>query len=209
MRTLVISLAIGLLVATTATAGDCSPAACCENPGCCDKACKDSCCPRCCSDRKTCKVECGVRLVKRHVWVVECNEMCPTLPGRDCCRDRCCKSGDCDKCCENGCGCAKVDPCESLKNREYVQPKCMRSRCIKKLVKKEVLCEVPAYKCVPVCAKPAAACGCGEDGGAEEATPAEGAPEEAPPAPAAPGAETAPEPPVVGTAYLEALKLDR
>ena len=199
MRTLVISLAIGLLVATTAAAADCTPAACSQSKalGCGDKNCKD------------CKVENGVRLVKRHVWVVECSEMCPTLPGRDCGRNRC-KSDGCGKSCDASCenGCAKVDPCKSLNDRKYVQPNCMKSRCIKKLVRKEILCEVPAFKCVPACGKPAAACGCGETGDAEEATPA-GAPEEAPPAPDAPATETAPEPPVVGTAYLEALKLDR
>ncbi len=202
MRTLVISLAIGFLVATTATAADCG--AC---PG--AKQCGQG-------DCGDCKVACGVKLVKRHVWVVECSKMCPSLPGCDRCRDRCCKSGGCGKACDAGCdaGCGngcKEDPCESLKDRKYVPPKCMKSRCIKKLVKKEVLCEVPAYKCVPVgCAKPAAACGgCSEASDAGEATPDEGAPEEAPPAPAAPGTETAPEPPVVGTAYLEALKLDR
>ncbi|NQU24943.1 MAG: hypothetical protein HQ567_26970 [Candidatus Nealsonbacteria bacterium] len=220
MRTLVIALAISMLVATMAVAGDCGPAAGCDDPGCCDKAAKDkSCCSRCGSMGKTCQVESGVRLVKRHVWVVECSDMCPSLPGRGCCKG-CGKGADCGaaKCeagCEAGCAAGK-DPCESLKNRKYVEPKCMKSRTIKKLVRKEILCEVPAYKCVSACAKcgkgcgePAAACGCGEGGGAEEATPAGGAPEEAPPAPDAPATETAPEPPVVGTAYLEALKLDR
>jgi len=203
MRTLVISLAIGLLVATMAAAADCTPAACSKALGCGDKNCRD------------CKVESGVRLVKRHVWVVECSEMCPRLPGRDCGRGRCkldgcgqsCDAGY-DASCENGC--AKVDPCESLKDRKYVQPKCMKSRSIKKLVRKEILCEVPAFKCVPACGKPAACGGCGETGDAAEATPDSGAPEEAPPAPDEPSApETAPEPPVVGTSYLEALKFDR
>jgi hypothetical protein len=169
MRTLVIALAISMLVATMAVAGDCGAVAGCDDPGCCDKAAKDkSCCPRCGSKGKTCQVESGVRLVKRHVWVVECSDMCPSLPGRDCCRNRC-KTGNCGKCCAASCedGCAaKVDPCESLKDRKYIEPKCMKSRTIKKLVRKEVLCEVPAYKCVSACGKcgancgePAAACG--------------------------------------------------
>ncbi|NQU24790.1 MAG: hypothetical protein HQ567_26200 [Candidatus Nealsonbacteria bacterium] len=66
---------------------------------------------------KCCKVVCETKLVKKTVWVVECEEFCvanPTLGGGKC-----------------------------------TQPRCGKSRSRKQLIKKEILVEVPAYRCVP------------------------------------------------------------
>jgi hypothetical protein len=55
---------------------------------------------------------------KKTCWCVECQEICPLMPGcRDCC----------DKC---------------------PPPRCGRPKTVKKLVKKEYEVEVPVYKCV-------------------------------------------------------------
>ena len=217
MRTIAtpLSLVIGLLITTAAYAADCCEPACCE--------------PACCA-RKYCKVVCDTIKIKKHVWTVECEEFCAPLPNCDCGRKCCCgrqgcNGGCCEEgCCEAGCGCGitaanspkciakATDPCGVLNCcRSVVAPKCGPVRCRKKLVKKEVVCEVPTYKCVVVscgngcgegCCEPA--CGDVEQAPAEEAAPAEVP--QVPEAPAPPQASImAPMPPVVGTSYLRTL----
>ena len=200
MRTIMLSAAIGLLVAGAAVAADCRIAPACCDPGACTKA--QDCC-RICQCKKVCKVVCEMKQVKKHVWVVECEEFCAPLPGlgRGCapCGDTYCEPA----CCEDGCGGQSCsNPCASL-CRPMVPPKCGRVRCRKKLVKKEVVCEVPAYKCVVVC------CGCGCcEGGCQEARGCHGETDASPEPPTpAETAGVAPLPPVVGTSYLKSLEI--
>ena len=177
MRRLVLSMAIGLLVAVPAAAGDR-----CGAPACCNKT--HECCRRC-GLAKTCKVVREMKKVKKTVWAVECEEFCPSLPG---CGRACKPCGGCGKAsCESCC-----DPRASLR-RPMVPPRCCKVRCRKKLVKKEITCEVPIYKCVVVCCNRGCceAEGCGE---AEAAAPAEAT------------TRAAPLPPVMGTSYLKSLK---
>ena len=193
MRTILSSMAIGLLLAGTGLSADCCTApGCCEDAKCCQKA---GCCRRCGGcERKTCQVECGVTKVKKTVWAVECEEFCPSLPG---CK-RSCKCGGCEADCGDAACCGDdscCDPCASLR-RPTVPPKCMQSRCRKKLVKKTVTCEVPVYKCVVVCG----GCGCAESCCGEEAAPAEESPSDAP---------ALPPPPTLSTWYSRSLKVGR
>lgn len=178
MRTVISSLAIALLIAAAASAADCceSPA-CCDSAACCDQS--HGCC-KCCGAKKVCKVVCEMKEIKKSCWVVECEEFCPNLPG--------CGSG-CNSCCKSGCSTCCNDPCAELR-RPMVPPKCGKVRCRKKLVKKEITCEVPVYKCVVVCCNGCCDDGCG--GCVED----EVVPEEAPEAPA-PQVEIAPLPPAL------------
>ena len=98
-------------------------------------------------DANACQVVCEMVKVKKTVWVVEYEEFCPMLPG---CRPKACRTGCGQGCSEDlGCGtCRGKDPCAALQNRTIVPPKCGKTRCRKKLVKKVVTCEVPVYKCV-------------------------------------------------------------
>jgi len=191
MRTILFFTAIGLLTTSVGAAADlhAAPASwaqskCSGQPDRCgDCGCDSSC-------EKTCRVVCEMKKVKTYVWVVECEEFCPLLPG-------------CGSTCQSGCGCEPdccgveecggrcgKDPCESLQARRYVPPKCAKTRCRKKLVKKEITCEVPVYKCIPAYACSGCSDGCAA--GAEAA-------------PAPPGQATypAPLPPAVSsTGYL-------
>jgi len=149
MKTLFMSMAAILLVAGSAQAiercgsvGDCV-----------------------CCGKKNCRVVCEIKTVKKHCWVVECEQFCPTLPacpnwcwscfsfGGDkgscgACRD---DSGCCDDaCCEAGCG----KGCGQSRCSQMVPPKCGKMRTRKTLTKKEWEEEVPVYKC-------AACAGCG------------------------------------------------
>ena len=204
MKTIVLSIAASFLIANVAVAGDCGPA----SKGCDPSACgKDhGSCNRC-GHEKVCKVVCEMKKIKRHVWVVECEDFCPSLPGCGHAHKPSCKSGD-------GCGsCSGTDPCESLKSRPLVRPRCCKPRTRMKLIKKEVTCKVPTYKCVPVCRKGCCDPGsCKEDFGGEDVQ----VPEDAPAAPE-PAAMSAPPVPdattgimrsrVIGTSYLQALRL--
>lgn len=199
MRTIVLSMAIGLLIANVTIAGDsCTVAGCCD-PGACCQA-QDGCGG--CGCRKVCKVVCEMKQVKKHVWVVECEEFCAPLPGlgRGCapCGDAICEPGYG----EDGCGGeGRPGPCASL-YKPMVPPKCGKVRCRKKLVKKEVTCEVPVYRCVVVCGGGGPGCReepCGanaEQDGAREV-----------PKPPLPNNDVAPLPPIVGTSYLESLTI--
>ena len=174
MRTILLSLAIGFLIANT-----CVAANSCGSPACCDRTHES--CGRC-GVQKTCKVICETKKVKKTTWVVECEEFCAPLPGcRSSCKSACgngCGSGSgCDSGCDNGCS---SDPCASLR-RPIVPPKCGKVRTRKKLVKKEITCEVPVYKCVVVCCNAGCNAGCGEAASAEATVSEEKATRAAPP----------------------------
>jgi hypothetical protein len=74
-----------------------------------------------------------------------------------------------------------------------VPPRCGKVRCVKKLVKKEITCEVPVYKCVVVCCSPGCCEAARRDGGAA-------------PAPTQTTTLTAPLPPLIGVAYADRLE---
>ena len=79
----------------------------------------------------------------------------------------------------------------------------------KKLLRKIIECEVPAYKCVVMsyasdCGNGCGEAACGADCGAGEVEQEDAAPAEAP-APAEATTDAAPLPPIVGTSYLQAL----
>ena len=168
MRAFIISIAAALLVANSAVNSALAAGRC----GSCGKS--------------DCQVVCEMKTVKKTCWVVECEQICPSLP--NCPKRGCCGlnfRGSCDD--EAGCG----DCGKGCKSRPLVPPKCGKSRTIKKLVKKEYTCEVPVYKCV-------ACAGCGPDGcGGEEAAP--------PAVPAkVPTAAEAPLPWTIGASYRRA-----
>lgn len=159
-----LSLAVGLAMATAATAeqGACGPAGCeqkqiCGDPNCCFH------CGRHCCCEKYCKLEKGTRDVVKTVWEVKCEEFCPLLPRPS----RCC--GECGGACEDGKECCETysrgcadcssacDPCAVEREKCFIPPKCGHTRCKKTLVKKEVVCKVPAYKCVVVYCCPSCA----------------------------------------------------
>ena len=55
-------------------------------------------------------------------------------------------------CSEGSCGkCKSCDPCAVENDKEYNTPRCGKVRVKKTLEKKEVICKVPSYKCVPTC----------------------------------------------------------
>jgi len=213
MRMLVTSLGavFALAIAATAEAADCcaAPEACMPvaveacDPGCADPGCAD---PGCCGPcaRKVCRVVTETKKVKKHVWVVECEEHCPSLPGsglfnrcKNCCGVGC---GACGPVCQQpaacGTACGSCDPCASVRAKTHCPPICGKVRCRKVLKKKEIECEVPSYKCVVTCTAPcvtrAASSACTSSAPASE------------PAPTSEDSmENAPLPPVVGTAYLK------
>ena len=159
MRTVAVSLAamLSLLVAEAVIAGDCCAAPGCREPSCRAQSCRGKCCCkkdcREACEGKTCQVVCTMKKVKKTVWAIECECFCPTLPGR--CRDRChepCGNGCGVGCCEDGCG--QKCCCGPA-------PRCCDVRSRKKLVKKEITCEVPVYKCVVVDCHGCGCCGCG------------------------------------------------
>lgn len=214
MRTIVLCMAASFLIANVAVAGDCCPASKCCDPSACGK--DHGCCDDC-GGKNACQVVREMKKVKKHVWVVECEEFCPSLPG---CGNGCksgCKSSCSEEqagCCEKGCGsCGGKDPCEALKDRCLVKPRCCKPRTRKKLIKKEVTCEVPVYKCVPVCGKGCCDSACCEEdiGGQDTQSPLEApAPDPAEIAPPVPDSTTSIlRPAVTGTSYLQALKLGR
>lgn len=121
----------------------------------------------------TCQVVCEMKKQTKYYWSVECQEICPLLPG-------------CEGCSKDGCeGSAGRPP------QKGPAPRCGHARCVKQLVKKQYECEVPVYKCVTRYL-------CGDCRGAEAAPPpAKGDKAAAlpiPPAPVAPTAHTAYEP---------------
>jgi len=202
MKLSALSIAIGLLLAGSAfAAGTCGTPDCCEpeqvcgTPDCCGHCGRRSVCD------KVCRVVCEMKEVKKTVWTVETEEFCVPMP--NCghgCQQGCGSCGSCDAggCGEESCTTCGCDPCESLRNRKVVPPRCGPVRCRKKLVKKEITCEVPTYKCVVEFCCPGCDSGCGEEEAAPAATPQES------PAPAT--TLIAPLPPLVsGVGYLKQL----
>ena len=162
MRNLAFRLAIGLLMVTTAAAaepgtmagsGDKS-----EPPSCCSQCGGRSCC------HKVCVLVCATAEQKKTVWAVQCKDFCVPMPRL--------WGGKCASCGETAaCGacdqCAAGKPCQA-------PPKCGPVRTRKELVKKEIVCKVPVYKCVVVCCGHCAGdCGACQ-GGAESAQAAAG-----------------------------------
>ena len=197
MRTLVLSMVVGWLIANTALAGEaCETPAACGEVQICGSA--DHCgrCGCACPCEKHCRVVCTTKEVKKTVWVVKCSDFCAPLP--NCGLGGCCGDcGGCEACDANttrgeGCG-AKCNPCAAEGSKRLVPPKCGKVREKKTLVKKEIVCNVPSYKCVVVYCCPQ--CGASQCGG-ESTVPS------ASPAPAS-GKTTrdAPIPPVMGASY--------
>jgi hypothetical protein len=148
MRIIALVLILGWSSAGAAMAADAvqSPAACVESPKCgnADRCCH---CGRACE--KQCQVVCEMKEVKKTVWVVKCEKFCTIMPGGICGG---CKAGQqCgdESSCNEGCG-GKCDPCASENNKCIVPPKCGKERVKKTLVKKEIICKTPTYKCVSV-----------------------------------------------------------
>jgi hypothetical protein len=211
---LTLSLAVGWLAAAAALAAEpCQapvPAACAEvqtRGGVSHCAC----CGRACQCEKYCRVVCGEKEVKKTVWVVKCEDFCAPLPncGHSCCKggQACCNSAEKENCagetaCCNGCG-KKCDPCAVERNKCYIPPKCGKVRTKKTLEKKEVVCKVPAYKCLVVYCCPDC-CGQGYDGQAAPAPAKPTVPPTLPPAPV-PGktTERAPLPPATQASLTE------
>ena len=200
MRTILFSIAIGLLAANVAVTANCGAPQCCDEPAACGP---QDCCAKCGSQR-ACKVICQTKKIEKTVWAVECDEVCLPLPRCDGCRLGC--KDPCNACCEASCGkggkCGGCklcggDPCAALKCRKIVPPKCGKPRCRKRLVKKTVVCEVPIYKCIPVCPR-----GCGNG-----CLKGDAIPEEATSAKASAQTGVAPLPPVMETSYLKSLRL--
>ncbi len=81
------------------------------------------CCDRCgCACdclQKVCLVVCEIKKETKTCWCVECQEIGLLMPGH---------RGCCDQC--------------------QPPPRCGRTKCVKKLVKKEYQVDVPVYKCV-------------------------------------------------------------
>jgi hypothetical protein len=200
MKTILATLAICLAAVGTAVAGDCGKA------GCATAACGHVCgaCPKC-GCKMECKTVCTVKEVKKTVWNVKCEPFCVPLPGcgRNCgCGDpgcSACGDGLCDGAACTGKGC-RCDPCAVEKAKRQVPPKCGPVRCKKVLEKKEIVCKVPTYKCVPTCPS----CGqCGSECGGTAAPPVKSDKEPAPVS--APGKTTldAPMPPVMGVSFAK------
>ena len=172
MRTFVLSLAVGCLIANAAVAADdCkTPAACTSvqtfgSSDCCGH------CGNCCPCEKYCRVVGEMKEVRKHVWVVKCSDFCASLPncGLRCCEG--CDACDTDQGCYDGCR-TTCDPCATEKNKCIVPPKCGRVRTKKTLEKKEIVCQVPTYKCVVVYA--CSHCGPSECGQPQATPPASG-----------------------------------
>ena len=106
--------------------------------------------------QKTCQLACEIKKETKTCWCVKEKEFCTLLPG---CHH------DCDDCCQP-------------------LPRCGKSKCVKKLVKKEYQFETPVYKCVVRYVCPACLQGGSTDSRRHRAhpSPAPGAPA-TPPAP--------------------------
>jgi hypothetical protein len=208
MRILTLSLAIGWLVGGTAIASDAfKPPAVCTEVQTCGAAEQCGRCGRVCQCEKHCHIVCEMREIKKHVWIVHCEEFCPLLPG---CGHSGCK--DCDACecgvdencvVEPGCcgGCGKgCDPCAAEKNKCFVPPKCGKMRTKKTLEKKEVVCKVPCYKRIVVYCCPSCCNNEGCEG--QPVSPAPEKPQKPAPAPTK-TIQKAPLPPVVSTSFVK------
>ncbi len=136
MKTIVSIVIAGLLTVSLAVAGD-------SRGGHAGIGILKNCCK--CGAETNCKIVQETKKVKKTVWVVECEEFCPLLPGPKCGCE--CGEKDC-----GGCQAKSCDPCDVLK-RKITPPVGGKVRTRKKLVRKEIVCEVPVFRCVPVCCK--------------------------------------------------------
>jgi hypothetical protein len=210
MRTCVLFTAIGLMAAGTALGGDCGVAgpAACGAAGCeaaqGSRDCGD--CPHC-GCRMVCKSVCTVKEVKKTVWVVKCEPFCAPLPGcghgcRCGCGDSACGGCGAEQGGEGACSkCGDCNPCAVEEAKRQVPPKCGPVRCRKILEKKEIVCKVPTYKCVPTCPQ----CDCGGNSGCDGGAVAPPRTERTPAPAPAPGKTTqrAPTPPVLNASYVK------
>jgi hypothetical protein len=136
MKTYMLSLTaiVSLLLAGAVIAADAgkTPPACDQATGCAHR------CPHCgCACQKYCKTVCEMKEVKKTVWVVKCEDIC--IPNPSCGRGGC---GSCDS--DKACNETGTNGCD----KKIVPPKCGKIRTIKKLIKTEVVCKEPSYKCV-------------------------------------------------------------
>ncbi len=206
-----LSMAVVLTLASSGLAAGYGGAGGCGEDVACGKV--DAChgCGVAATCKKRCNVVCDVKTVKRVVWVVECEEFCVPDPCRklDLNIDRCGRGTGAKAGCGSCGDCGEKDPCKALTDRKYTPPKCGKVRTRKILVKKEITCEIPIYKCVVV--DSCGSCGDGEiisdegSGGIPAPVPTEAAPLPPPPEQST---RVAPKSKVIGTSYLEALKFD-
>ena len=132
MRTFVLSVAVGWLIANAAIAGEAckAPAACGEVHTCggADR-CGHCGCQCCC--QKWCQVVCEMKEIKKIVWIVHCEDFCAAAPLAA--LQRCgdcdsCKAADCNEAaCGEGSG-EKCNPCASEESKRPVPPKCGKVR---------------------------------------------------------------------------------
>ena len=159
MRILLLTATFSLLLTVGVLAADCTaPPACCQS--------ELDCCGGC-GGKTVCQIVCEMKKVKKTVWTYECEDFCTMLPGCGPLGSLCCNGcqskcgSECDASCSGAvdgcCGGASCDPCASL-CRPLHPPKCGKVRVRKKLVKKEIVCEVPIYKTIVVCADGCGAC---------------------------------------------------
>jgi hypothetical protein len=146
MRTFALSVLLAAAWLAGATLGAAesgrAPPACtevqtCGNPNCCAH------CGCCCECVKYCCIQPTIREIKKIVWACHCEDFCAPLPG--CKRDCCCQGAAGEKPC-----CDKCNPCAVELNKCQVPPKCGKVRERKILERKEIICQVPTYKCVVV-----------------------------------------------------------
>ena len=156
---LVLTLSLSLLAARAAAEDACGVPAC--GPSGCGSANRcDRCGCECACQQRTCQLICGTEKVKKHCWVVKCEEFCPLLPGRLCDQCNACGNGaepcrECQNACKGG------EKCPDLRINE---PRTMNARVEKTLEKKEYECERPKYKTVVQYLCPQCAAGCGATG---------------------------------------------
>ena len=141
MRTLVITMTIILMAAAFAAGGGDSGCGVASGkaPPSCVSGCHHGYCALC-GHRQACQVVVATKKVTRTVWTVECEEFCAPLPHLSFHGSRLHTMPV-----KHGC-----DPCASVAG-PVVPPRCGKFRTRKKLVRKEIECEVPVYRCVVVC----------------------------------------------------------
>lgn len=210
-HTVLMLLAAALVVSLQATPsqaitlkmpGTCVSPQCCEEPQCCtepecceEPQCCKPICPRC--HKSSCMIVCKMKKIKKTVWVVECEKFAPVNPGcnlldllhgklKPCTKRGCCEPEACGETCGDDC-------CGKSCCKKSVPPQCGKVRCKKKLIKKEITCEVPVYKCVVTgCCTDGCSDGCGDSAPVETPT---AQPKAAPaPAPTPKAKEAAPTP---------------
>ena len=162
-----------------------------------------------CACEKYCQVVCEMKEVKKHVWVVKCEDFCRSaaelrhglqrlrrvrgLQRREDLRGRTRLAAMA--------AARSATRAPRRRTRCYVPPKCGKVREKKTLEKKEVVCKVPSYKCVVVYCCPN--CGSGQNCEGDVTPAAPKAPTAPSPAPAKTTIRKAPMPPVLGAAFVK------